>query len=1266
MAPNSRMAELGAMRRIATIFVLLSVWSPSCSAKNWLPTPTFRSSSIQNHGDRRSWLVRNRGGEVSDAKEPASEPYYMGLHSVPHDLTNDGPAPTTEQVSLEEKEEDDDERYSRQVYTLGKRAHSLIRSTTVYLDAPLESGLLYEIAKNLALSGVHQLVLVIRNKQSANPQYHAPHLDDLGGAYIHAATRECKSDEEGEEAPPLETLLLEYVKRLNPAVQVKSWIMDESESETFLGQSSESGPAVYMALDRPASIVQDLNDWVRKAGDDTVENGRVKFVSVETAGVYGQIFVDLGPEFCVHDSDGEMPARVPLLEVKKKSEEDDKDPYNFVVHCMPGEKHDVSKGDFLEFHLRNGDTLTEEIECIVQRVISPFQVQVQIKGAAQSDSTDDESLLQLLKQSVSFSRIKQSHIMSFVPYKEALEKRKIEGGLITPSDLDKSFDSERQDAVLACFAGLDLFAKEHGRLPGNEDSGDVAKMKDVVSSILMHDGTDGTEAGDDSSSKLRKKLRKRISPLVKKFVRSCAAKFTPLQGVMGAIAAQEALKAASGLYTPIHQFLLFDCDEVLVDLKEGKSGQSTSTSQSNGNTGLRYILGDKFVKGFEKRKLFVVGAGAIGCEVLKNLAAMGAATSSTSKKKGKIILTDMDTIEKSNLSRQLLFRDSDLGKFKSVAAEHAAKMFNDKCVLDVHSSKVGDGDSVSSAFDENFWAQEVDIVLNALDNVDARMYMDGQCVKYHKALVDAGTMGPKGNVQVVVPKQSESYASSADPPDEDIPVCTLKNFPYAIAHTIQWARDLFGGVFVQRAQQVNDFMESLEMSSSDDHSDSILHLAEKMLHEAGEEAALSTAEELAEDLQTVGDLSVKSESGKDVEEIRSQSLQWAVSLAKKLYVESVDMLLKQHPLNSKDEDGDDFWSGTRRPPSRLYYGGEWSKDPEQELMNENLISFVRHGARLRAETFLSLEQNTLFSDQEAIEALAASSLFLGSDASDVCVDESVENSSKQERVVQALSKIPMDRIRSKQSTNLHMADFEKDDESNGHVAFITAASNLRAISYGIPPVDAMETRRVAGKIIPAMITTTAFVSALSCLELVKVVQKAPLQSHRNAFINLALPFYAFTAPLPAETTPGLNGKEYTLWDQLSISESMKASEKGRMTVKALLKRIRKLAAADTEEDGSDVNIDSIEVASLSLGPYLLYANFLHEEDKALLKSSIWDAIQEALDSDWDDMSARDDDGDDGGKSISGQDAIFDLTAVVEDVETGEEVELPPIRLRRFQ
>ena len=1218
---------------VCSLVIRIGFIPVSCQAK-WFPfsKPAIVPASFRRWPDLPETIPRGGGDEVITNLFTPSEP-------------DETPASITEASDCESSSPSstDEERYSRQVYTLGKRAHGLIRSTTIYLDGPSTSGLTWEVAKNLALSGIHKVVLVQRSSETTETAINSAtkaSLDDLGQAYLRAAQNECKDDDSTTiTSSTSDTLLMEYIKRLNPSVEVQAHrLKDEEEllepSLTSDGSINKNNPIIYMALDQTLDVAANINKHLRRIRIDGKSS--VKFVCAATAGVYGHIFCDFGDSFTIQDPSGESPASIPLLKVEKQESElagdGRRESHQILVHCMPGEKHDVSKGDILEFQLSNGSPAP--MTALVEKVHSPFLIQVTLLD----EGSDLNQALNDWNEAVTFSRVQQPEEMAFLPLHEALPLAAsvTQQQLITPSDLDKSFDATRQATLLACFANLNDFAKLNDqRIPRKKDR--YMYLDSVKSLIVKHSNVD---SNDNAQTALVDEQ------LVKYFCQSCAAKFTPLQGVMGAIAAQEALKAASAMYTPIHQFLLMDCQEVL-QAKEKKDKPSASSSSTR-NAGLRYIVGDAVVDKLEGQRLFVVGAGAIGCEVLKNLAAMGVALKSQG---GKIILTDMDTIEKSNLSRQLLFRDADLGKFKSTAAEYAAKRFNDRCEMEVHSAKVGETSRATPQdypFQQDFWAKDVDIIINALDNVDARLYMDSQCVKYQKSLVDSGTMGPKGNVQVVVPYQSESYASSADPPDEAIPVCTLKNFPYAISHTIQWARDLFDGLYVKRAQQANDFVNAWSKGVPDTNT-----LASQMIHATGEEVALTSAKQLAEDLTA---LVITNTS---IDKVRQHSLQWAVSMAQKLFVEAVDNLFEQHPPDSKDEDGEDFWSGTRRPPTKLLYKAD-PETAEDLLVNRNLVDFVKHGARLRSETFLADQEKVAFTNQEAEEALSAA--LSRNDKSD---DNSMNPISQPRDIETNLSRIPLHDLKGQNVRSLFMADFEKDDDSNGHVDFITAASNLRAISYGIPPVDQMETRRVAGKIIPAMITTTAVVSALSCLELIKLVQNAPLELHRNGFINLALPFFAFTAPLPAERTPGLNGASYTLWDQLSITESSKAARKGGMTMKSLLKKIRKLAIANVSDDDEDVSLDSIQVASLSLGPYLLYANFLHEDDKTLLKSSIWNVIQEAID-DTDGFEGRDSgSGDDSTQqNMSATENTFSLTAVVEDIESGEEVELPAIVLSR--
>lgn len=73
-------------------------------------------------------------------------------------------------------------------------------------------------------------------------------------------------------------------------------------------------------------------------------------------------------------------------------------------------------------------------------------------------------------------------------------------------------------------------------------------------------------------------------------------------------------------------------------------------------------------------------------------------------------------------------------------------------------------------------------------------------------MVDSGTLGTKASVQVVVPFLTESYSSTNDPPDPSVPMCTLRNFPNLIEHTIEWARDNFAGLFTIPAQQAEEFL----------------------------------------------------------------------------------------------------------------------------------------------------------------------------------------------------------------------------------------------------------------------------------------------------------------------------------------------------------------------------------------------------------------------------------------------------------------------------
>ena len=143
----------------------------------------------------------------------------------------------------------------------------------------------------------------------------------------------------------------------------------------------------------------------------------------------------------------------------------------------------------------------------------------------------------------------------------------------------------------------------------------------------------------------------------------------------------------------------------------------------------------------QNARVLVVGAGALGNEVLKNLALVGL---------GTIYLVDYDRIDHSNLSRSVFFRGDDAGKPKAlVAAARALELNPEIRVIPIHADVITDlGLGLFS---------DVDLVIGCLDNREARLWVNRQCWKTSKPWIDAGIQEIQGVVKIFVPPDSACY-----------------------------------------------------------------------------------------------------------------------------------------------------------------------------------------------------------------------------------------------------------------------------------------------------------------------------------------------------------------------------------------------------------------------------------------------------------------------------------------------------------------------------
>ncbi|KAF9773175.1 E1 ubiquitin-activating protein [Fusarium sp. DS 682] len=826
----------------------------------------------------------------------------------------------------------------------------------------------------------------------------------------------------------------------------------------------------------------------QKAIGDYCHSKGIYVVVADTYGLFGSVFCDFGEKFTCIDPTGETPLSGIVAGIDEEG----------LVSALDETRHGLEDGDYVTFSEVEGMEALNGAEPRKITVKGPYTF-----------SIGDVSGLGQYKRGGMYQQVKMPKIINFKDFTTALKEPEF---LI--SDFAK-FDRPQQ--LHLGFQALHAFQLTHKRLPNPMDDEDALVVLGAAKKFAEQEGLD---------IQLDEKLLKELSY-------QAQGDLNPMAAYFGGIVAQEVLKAVSGKFQPINQWMYFDSLESL----PSSTKRSAELCKPIGSRydGQIAVFGTEFQNKIANVKQFLVGAGAIGCEMLKNWAMIGLGTGP----EGKIWVTDMDSIERSNLNRQFLFRADDVGQMKSDRAALAVQRMNPDLEGHMVTLKERVSPDTENVFNEEFW-RNLDGVTNALDNVEARTYVDRRCVFFQKPLLESGTLGTKGNTQVVLPHLTESYSSSQDPPEKEFPMCTIRSFPNKIDHTIAWAKEyMFEKLFVKAPQTVNLYLTQPQF-------------IENSLKQGGNQK---------ETLETIRNY-LTTERPRTFEDC----IAWARQLFETEFSNKIQQLLYNFPKDSETSSGTPFWSGPKRAPDALKF------DPN----NPSHFGFIVAAANLHAFNYNIKSPGTDRSiylrelDNVIVPDFTPSSnVKIQADDKEPVEPES-SNFDDNDEIEKLTASLPSPSSLS--GFQLVPVDFEKDDDSNHHIDFITACSNLRAENYKIEPADRHKTKFIAGKIIPAIATTTALVTGLVVLELYKIIDgKDDLEQYKNGFINLALPFFGFSEPIasPKVEYQGPDGKVTLdkIWDRFEIED---------ITLKELLETFK---------------AKGLTISMLSSGVSLLYASF---------------------------------------------------------------------------
>ena len=720
--------------------------------------------------------------------------------------------------------------------------------------------------------------------------------------------------------------------------------------------------------------------------DEICAKHNIKFLFGMNMGLFGFIFSNFGKNHTIIDKDGKEPKRFVITNITNEEK------------CL------VTIGENKKFDLEN------ESEVILKNIKGMEELNNRVFLVTKKDNNsfyinENSSKYQKYINSGDITEIKKKYSMNYISFNESI---------LLPLNSIKNFSNQeetkkRQHKLYLCIINTLLEYYENDKKKSINEEFLLSKIKKLFNDMIETEKKNNIFYEDYDEDELQSFDELMISNMI----RYSYYHIVPICSLIGGYLTQEIIKI-TGQFLPINQWLFFDLyDHNYHYNKEKISNDSRYFYQES-------IFGKEIQKKLEKLNIFIVGAGAVGCELLKNLSMMG-----ISSGRGKITITDGDSIELSNLNRQFLFSEEDVTLPKSkIACKNIREMNPNVNVFDL---QLIVNDKTLGVFNKEFWDFQ-DFVFSAVDSIDARKYIDKKCYKYNKIFLNCGTLGVRANDNVFIPHKTKMFNQiyigknivTFEP-------CTLKSFPYKIEHCIEWGKAIFSDFFISRIRQLKLFLEDPQNFINNMMSDANNVFIEKYINIKQFMIILNDKNRI------------------------SKLIEFGLFNFNILFNEKIKDLLKSYPLDKKYKDGTLFWSKEKRIPRTI---GFLFEDIMSKQFIDNFVSIYSE--------CLGIEQTNI--DDYIKKEINYSEFYINN----VTIED-------KNNIIEELNSY-------KKDFNVNECEFDKDNKI--HIDFLEASSNLRARNYTISEVDKNKILMLGGKIMAAVPTSTASVVGHLCYNLI--------------------------------------------------------------------------------------------------------------------------------------------------------------------------------------